>query len=223
VFLLDEPLSNLDAALRGEMRAELTRLHARLRVATLYVTHDQVEAMTMGDRIGVMCDGRLQQVDVPETIYDHPVNLFVATFIGSPKMNIIPGRVVERGVNTVLECLGKRFGIRDVLAAPSTSDILLGVRPEDVHWLPVEDARSSDAISGVVEVVEPMGAEAFVTVLCNGERIKARFPSRSGIQVGDAVDLAFAAERMQIFDAQTSVNLKVRQAGPKYAEKEEAV
>ncbi|HSY41134.1 MAG TPA: ABC transporter ATP-binding protein, partial [Polyangia bacterium] len=136
VFLMDEPLSNLDAALRVQMRMELGQLHKRFGVTTVYVTHDQVEAMTMGDRIAVMSDGRLQQVDTPEALYDNPATLFVATFIGSPKMNVVQGRLTtDRDDSVVVECLDVRLPVdRTRLLSGSRADVLLGIRPEDIAW-----------------------------------------------------------------------------------------
>jgi ABC-type sugar transport system ATPase subunit len=207
VFLLDEPLSNLDAALRTEMRAELTRLHTTLGVATLYVTHDQVEAMTMGDRIGVMRDGRLQQAGPPQEIYDSPANKFVATFIGSPRMNIVAGRYIA--TENCIECFGKRFDVPPLATNGSAHEVEVGVRPEDVHWVTDESASDAPTVSATVELVEPLGTEAYLTVVVDDVRLRVRVPPRSEIRAGDRVRLRFDTTRMHIFDAQSSLNLRV--------------
>src|SRR5438067_7250288 len=139
VLLMDEPLSNLDAGLRVQMRAALSRHHQRFRVTTVYVTHDQVEAMTMGDRIAVMNAGRLQQVDAPETLYDNPANLFVAGFIGSPPMNFVPGRLTEPQGQAAVEFLGVRASLSAgsrLTAGASDGEVTVGIRPEDLMWRP---------------------------------------------------------------------------------------
>jgi multiple sugar transport system ATP-binding protein len=207
VFLLDEPLSNLDAALRTEMRAELTRLHARLGVATLYVTHDQVEAMTMGDRIGVMRDGQLQQAGPPQEIYDAPANKFVATFIGSPRMNIVPGRYLAS--ESRIDCLGTRFDIDPLPTHRDAREVEVGLRPEDIHWVTGEAASDAETLFARVELIEPLGTEAYLTVLVDDVRLRVRVPSRSGIRAGDDVQLKFDTGRMHIFDAESSLNLRV--------------
>src|SRR2546423_10043802 len=135
VFLMDEPLSNLDAGLRVQMRAELSRLHERFRVTTVYVTHDQVEAMTMGDRIAVMNSGRLQQVDAPETLYDNPANMFVAGFIGSPRINFLPGRLTTAQGAATVEFLGVKTSLSaraKLTADASDGEVTVGLRPEDL-------------------------------------------------------------------------------------------
>ncbi len=134
---MDEPLSNLDAALRVQMRVELSRLHDRFRVTTVYVTHDQVEAMTMGDRIAVMNGGRLQQADTPEALYERPANLFVAGFIGSPKMNLVPARVSSAGGRAAVDWLGQAVALdgelADAVARVEHGEVVVGLRPEDLR------------------------------------------------------------------------------------------
>jgi multiple sugar transport system ATP-binding protein len=208
VFLMDEPLSNLDAALRVQMRAELGHLHERFGVTTVYVTHDQVEAMTMGDRIAVMLDGRLQQVDTPETLYDDPATLFVATFIGSPKMNVARGRLTSGAAGEpVVECLGMKIPVDPArLLADVRGDVLVGIRPEDLLWKAAAAGRSHTC-AGEVDFVEPMGHEAFVTVRVGDESLVARFPPRSGIGVRDSVELALDPERIHLFDVDTKVSV----------------
>ena len=219
VFLMDEPLSNLDAGLRVQMRAELSRLHERFRVTTVYVTHDQVEAMTMGDRIAVMNSGRLQQVDAPETLYDNPANVFVAGFIGSPRMNFVPGRLATSDGETSVTFLGitTPLGAGSLLTADAESgDVTVGIRPEDLMWGPAAGADSTVRLSAEVDVVEPMGHEAYVTAVCAGETVTSRFPPRSGVRTRERVELALNPARLHLFDAQSGITILQRPlaAGP---------
>ena len=166
-FLMDEPLSNLDAKLRVEMRAYLATLHQRLQTTTLYVTHDQTEAMTMGDRVAVMHRGRLQQVDVPQRLYDHPVNLFVASFIGSPAMNlraVVAGRAGRRRLRRVRAgasppsrrpCWRRRPGLRGYIGKP----VIVGLRPEDIEDATFVPSANGSTLDVDVSLAEPMGAE----------------------------------------------------------------
>ena len=208
VFLMDEPLSNLDAALRVQMRTELGHLHRQFDVTTVYVTHDQIEAMTMGDRIAVMLDGRLQQVDTPEVLYESPATLFVATFIGSPKMNIVRGRLTTAGDGgTAVECLGLTVPVDAArLGSAHAGDVLVGVRPEDIAW---SRAAGADGLrlEGEVDLVEPMGHEAFVRVRVSDEDIVTRFPPRSGVRSRDTVELTLDPGRIHLFDPETQVSL----------------
>ena len=204
VFLMDEPLSNLDAGLRVQMRAELSRLHQRFRVTTLYVTHDQVEAMTMGDRIAVMNLGRLQQVDTPETLYDRPANMFVAGFIGSPRMNFVPGRLTTAQGKPAIEFLGAQttlVGGARLTGDSERGDVMVGIRPEDLVWKRTAPPENTLAIAADVDVVEPMGHEAYVTAVCAGETVTSRFPPRSGVRTRDRVELALDPARLHLFDA----------------------
>jgi len=152
VFLLDEPLSNLDAKLRVQMRAELKRLHQRLEITTIYVTHDQVEAMTLGDRIAVMSAGRLQQLGAPQDVYDNPANVFVAGFIGSPPMNLLQG-VVRDGHVEAGDLTFAREGLEG-------GDVVVGIRPEGLR--PVGEADPGPGLAVHVDVVEPLGDEVLV-------------------------------------------------------------
>ena len=165
-FLMDEPLSNLDAKLRVEMRAYLATLHQRLQTTTLYVTHDQTEAMTMGDRVAVMHRGRLQQVDVPQRLYDHPVNLFVASFIGSPAMNLLQSSLAERDGGVYAEfgpvrlrlpgtVLAARPGLRGYVGKP----VIVGLRPEDIEDATFVPSANGSTLDVDVSLAEPMGAE----------------------------------------------------------------
>ena len=202
VFLMDEPLSNLDAALRVQMRTELSHLHERFVVTTVYVTHDQIEAMTMGDRIAVMNDGRLQQVDTPEAIYDNPATLFVATFIGAPKMNILKGRLTADGS---VEFLGLTVPLdRARLIEPNAPDVWVGIRPEDVAERAVGGEPS---FAAEVDLVEPMGHEVFVRVRIGDEELVTRFPPRSGLRPRERVELTVDPARIHLFDTTTQASL----------------
>jgi ABC-type sugar transport system ATPase subunit len=174
-FLLDEPLSNLDAKLRAELRAELKRLHGRLRTTMVYVTHDQVEAMTLGDRIAVMHRGRLQQVDTPEQVYRLPCNLFVARFVGSPAMNLLPGTVIGRG-----------------------EDVIVGVRPEILR--PAGELPDGLPLELVAEVVEPLGSDVFVHGRMAAEAVVARLPGNVRVRPGDRLPLAVDRAELHLFD-----------------------
>ena len=213
VFLMDEPLSNLDAGLRVQMRAELSRLHERFRVTTMYVTHDQVEAMTMGDRIAVMNGGRLQQVDAPETLYDNPANLFVAGFIGSPRMNFIKGELTTSGGKSAVRFMGATVPLSSssrLIGDTADGGVTVGVRPEDMMWRKAAGPDSSLTFSAEVDVVEPMGHEAYVTALCAGETVTSRFPPRSGVRTRERVDLALNPARLHLFDARTGESILQR-------------
>src|SRR6266568_5669390 len=213
VFLMDEPLSNLDAGLRVQMRAELSRLHQRFRVTTVYVTHDQVEAMTMGDRIAVMNSGLLQQVDAPETLYDNPVNKFVAGFIGSPRMNFVTGRLASSDGRASVTFLGitTPLGTGSRLAAGAADgDVTVGIRPEDLMWRPAAGPDCTLTLNAEVDGVEPMGHEAYVTALCAGETVTSRFPPRSGVRTREMVELALNPARLHLFDASTGESILQR-------------
>jgi multiple sugar transport system ATP-binding protein len=206
VFLMDEPLSNLDASLRVQMRSELGRLHERFKVTTIYVTHDQTEAMTMGDRIAVMSEGRLLQADTPDTIYENPANLFVATFIGSPKMNIVPARLTGEASAPVVELLETKVSLdpRRFLANAARGEVLAGIRPEDLTWSPRPGGQH---IRASVELVEPMGYEAYVTARAGDAELIARFPPRSGVAVHQTVELGFDPDRLHLFDRESGDSL----------------
>jgi multiple sugar transport system ATP-binding protein len=213
VFLMDEPLSNLDAALRVQMRTELARLHERLGITTVYVTHDQVEAMTMGTRIALMCDGVLQQIDAPEILYARPRNLFVAGFIGSPKMNLVPGRVTSTDGDVAIEWLGMRMGLQgepaEVAKSLNRGDLIVGLRPEDLRLGRETHPATAIRIRGLAEVVEPLGPETLVTTVVDGIRLVARFPPRSGVEPGDEVELALDPTHLHLFDRESGLSLLV--------------
>ena len=215
-FLLDEPLSNLDAKLRVAMRAELKRLHQRLEITTIHVTHDQVEAMTLGDRIAVMNEGALQQLGDPQDVYDRPANLFVAGFIGSPPMNMLRG-VVSHGRIEAGDLAVERPSLAD-------GEVVVGVRPE--AFLIAPDGAASTELT--VEIVEPLGDEVLVHGSIGGEparsgaeldeellplergsraRITARLDPSARPSPGDRLPLRVAPERVYVFDARTGVSL----------------
>jgi multiple sugar transport system ATP-binding protein len=217
VFLMDEPLSNLDAALRVQMRAELIRLHNRLEsTTTVYVTHDQVEALTMGDRVAVLKDGILLQVDSATDLYEYPESVFVGEFIGSPKMNILAGTLEVSGDAVVVECLGVRTTLSSKIAGRLEADVaagpvLVGIRPHDLH-LAGEPGSGSDRLKGVIDISEHTGTEVFATVDIADKRVIARLPRSPQPQHGQAVELAFNPERLLLFDAATQRSLLGRES-----------
>ena len=193
VFLLDEPLSNLDAQLRTDTRAEIKRLHAEFATTTLYVTHDQVEAMTLSDRIAVMKDGELQQVGTPEEIYRAPANRFVAGFVGNPGMNFVAGRVEEGSVHLP----GMRLRLPEI---PFSGDVLVGIRPEDIE-LAVDGPK--DGAFGEVYAVELLGADALVVLTWAGTRVTARGPSSFRAAPGERIGIRFSREHVLLFNPTT--------------------
>jgi multiple sugar transport system ATP-binding protein len=197
VFLFDEPLSNLDAKLRVEMRTELLKLHRELKATAVYVTHDQEEAMTMGDQIVVMESGVIQQQGAPREIYFHPRNLFVAGFIGSPAMNMIDGRL-ENG-----DFISTHVRIPMGLSGPDR-EVVLGVRPEDIH-LPqaLRQERATPPITAQVEVIELLGSRAIVPLRLSNQAMKAVIDERflNQLTEGESVQLVFDRERLHLFDA----------------------
>ncbi|CAN5514543.1 sn-glycerol-3-phosphate ABC transporter ATP-binding protein UgpC [soil metagenome] len=209
VFLFDEPLSNLDAKLRVQMRNEISKLHARLRTTMIYVTHDQVEAMTMGDRIVVMKDGVIQQVDDPITLYDSPKNKFVAGFIGSPPMNFLDGSLEEAdGVMYFNE--GKvRIRIPEekaakLRAANVSGPLTMGIRPEDfydTHFVRTDDRSEMETINARVEIVEPMGAETYVYLTTGKSPIVARVDAHVKAEIDENKDLLVNARKAHFFQS----------------------
>lgn len=207
VFLFDEPLSNLDAKLRVNMRAELIKLHERLSATMIYVTHDQVEAMTMGDRIVVMRNGFIQQVDAPMEVYNQPVNQFVAGFIGSPPMNFLDARIVQDNGTLQIDFHGTRLPLpahKAKQAEPYTNkDVVLGVRPEDI--LPEDPGQGKNLVSvqATVEVVEPLGAEIVLELSSQGQTFTARVDPQTRARMHDDIPVYFNMERCHLFDRQT--------------------
>ncbi|MGG4132259.1 sn-glycerol-3-phosphate ABC transporter ATP-binding protein UgpC [Paenibacillus illinoisensis] len=215
VFLMDEPLSNLDAKLRGQMRAEITKLMKRLETTCIYVTHDQIEAMTMGDRIVVMKDGIIQQAASPEELYNLPSNLFVAGFIGSPTMNFISGKLVEQGKALRFTAPGVDVeipqGKAQVLRTRKYIDkeVILGVRPEDIHEEPVFlEASPNSVFSTHVDVTENLGHEMLLYLSGVGnDTTIARVDGRSTTRDGSTVKMAIDMNKVHIFDKETELNL----------------
>ena len=211
VFLFDEPLSNLDAKLRTSMRSELIKLHKRLNATIVYVTHDQVEAMTMGEIVVVMKDGVIQQQGAPLDIYRDPANLFVAEFIGSPAMNFLPGSF-DGGSGEAVLCEGRvrlrlDEGLARALAAAGRNDrLVFGVRPEHLHVDGTGDTGT--AIDAVVEVVEPLGAETIVEVDLGGEAVTARLKGEHLPSVGSPLRLQVQPRSIYAFDADSGQRLR---------------
>jgi multiple sugar transport system ATP-binding protein len=204
VFLLDEPLSNLDAKLRASTRAEIARLHRTLGTTMIYVTHDQVEAMTLGQRIVVLDRGIIQQIDAPMHIYERPVNLFVAGFLGNPAMNFFRGRL-RQADGLVLEGDGAQLRL-PAFKAQAEHEIVAGVRPEDLHV--VEGAAASGGLSGTVELLESIGSEAFIHATSGGWKLIARASPYNLPAVGARITLQPAPDRIHFFDAQTGRRLE---------------
>lgn len=214
VFLLDEPLSNLDAKLRAQMRTEISKLHKRLGTTFIYVTHDQTEAMTMGDRIVVMKDGIIQQVDTPQNLYDVPVNEFVAGFMGSPQMNFVDAKI-NKGAKGFTADFGKYSLLipadkakPDVLDAYVGKEVVLGIRPEDVHdeveFLEEHPEYIADA---QVDVTELMGAETYLYLTCQGNNLTARVDPTSTAKTNDSIKIAFNMEKCHLFDKDTEITI----------------
>ncbi|HBT66046.1 MAG TPA: sugar ABC transporter ATP-binding protein [Ruminococcaceae bacterium] len=220
VFLMDEPLSNLDAKLRVQMRSELGKLHHRMQTTTIYVTHDQTEAMTMADRIVVMKDGLIQQVDSPQTLYDLPVNMFVAGFIGSPQMNFIDSVLLKKGDDLFVEfgsedtktTRGTKYQIKlpasknakGVLDEYIDKEIIVGIRPEDVHDEPrYLEAMPDCIIKADIEVTEKMGSETYLYFNTEGYSFTARVEPTSVARPGDKIDVVIDNNKIHIFDKET--------------------
>jgi multiple sugar transport system ATP-binding protein len=217
VFLFDEPLSNLDAKLRVEMRAELNKLHHRLETTMIYVTHDQIEAMTLGDRICVMNDGELQQVAPPLEIYDRPVNRFVAGFIGTPPMNFLDGSLVaENGRLYFDEGTGRVVlpeRIKSVVGDRAGQKATLGIRPETIVPRSAAPNASVDSLLSVnVNVVEPLGDDQLLYLSTDRHDIVAKVDSHVPTEVGQQIEIALDVERSHVFDAETGANLTVAPA-----------
>ena len=203
VFLFDEPLSNLDAKLRVQMRIEIKALHQRLKTTTIYVTHDQIEAMTMADRIVVMHDGIVEQVGTPLELYDHPSNLFVAGFIGSPAMNFIEGTLRRDGGAPVLEAKGGRLALPASTPGADGQKVTLGIRPEHLSI----SATGPASLDAVVEVVEPTGADTHVVAIAFGQQVQAVFTERHAFAPGARVALCPRAEAIHLCDTASGRHL----------------
>ena len=193
VFLFDEPLSNLDAKLRVQMRTEIKELHQRLRTTTVYVTHDQVEAMTMADKIVVLQDGRIEQIGAPLELFDRPANAFVAGFIGSPSMNLLQGKVAPGGA---VEVNGLRLAVAGDHAVGNGETVLFGIRPEHLELSP-------EGFPARISVVEPTGSETLVFLRFGESEIVALFRERHDFRPGDTVHLRPRADQVHLFNAET--------------------
>ena len=237
-FLMDEPLSNLDAKLRVQMRAELSRLHDRLKTTTVYVTHDQVEAMTLGHRVAVLKDGVLQQVDAPQNLYHHPANLFVAAFMGSPPMNLVEAQIASNQVH--FAGFSIPVGSRPGLERLNGGTVILGIRPSDMEDCSVWDGEQLPVIEVEAEVTEELGSEVNVIFVVDApplltedtiaaasdegdidampliadaqerSRFCARVDSRSTCQPGDRIRLSLDPQRFHFFDPETGLAIAAR-------------
>ena len=217
VFLMDEPLSNLDAKLRNQMRAEIIKLRQRINTTFIYVTHDQTEAMTLGDRIVIMKDGFIQQIGTPQEVFDHPKNIFVAGFIGMPQMNFFDAKLEKDGDGYVVQCQGAAIKPADKIQAAlkaahvPAKDVILGIRPEHVSFAATPAA---DTVSGTVDVSEMMGSEVHLHVNASGKDVVLRVPTtdlpeehRGGIRFGTEVNFTFRTDLIHLFDPETECNL----------------
>jgi multiple sugar transport system ATP-binding protein len=202
VFLFDEPLSNLDAKLRVAMRAEIKALHQRLKTTTVYVTHDQIEAMTMADRIVVMHEGIIEQIGTPLQLYDRPCNLFVAQFIGSPAMNVIAGALRGSGSATFVEATGTRWPVPAQIGGSEGQAVHYGIRPGDIHLSP-----TGQGIEAKVIVVEPTGAETELLLQVGESQIVVVIHGRAAAQPDETVHLVIDTDKAHVFDSASGKRL----------------
>ena len=215
VFLMDEPLSNLDAKLRVQMRIEISKIHQRLGATIIYVTHDQTEAMTLGTRIVVMKDGVVQQVDTPQNLYQKPGNLFVAGFMGSPQMNFLDAVISEKGGNVIATIGGEHEVIVPAAKAKVLKDkgyvgkkVVLGIRPEDIHDSQMFlETSPSKPMNSVVKVYELLGAEVFLYFDVAGTQVTARVGSGTELRSGDKASFTFDMSKIHIFDKETELTI----------------
>jgi len=211
-FLFDEPLSNLDAKMRVQMRTEIHKLHIRLQTTVIYVTHDQVEAMTMGDRIAVMKQGVLQQLADPITIYDHPVNKFVAGFIGSPPMNFMQGRIIKKNGRFYFDEGKIKVKIveemNDRIAPYTGKEVIFGIRSEDIYdKLFVSEAPPENIVRVTCEVVEPMGSEVYLHLNTGRHTFVARVGAHDKPEVNTDIDVVFDMSKVHFFDKDTELTI----------------
>ena len=202
VFLFDEPLSNLDAKLRVQMRSEIKQLHQRLKTTTIYVTHDQIEAMTMADRIVVMRDGYVEQIGSPLELYDRPANLFVAGFIGSPGMNFIAGKVSDDDKSVFITEGGARLPLPNGYALSGGQSLIYGIRPENL-------SIGTAGVNATVSLIEPTGAETQITALVGETPITASIRDRFDFRSGDIVSLHFTLSSVHLFDAERGKRIPI--------------
>ncbi len=215
VFLFDEPLSNLDAKFRVQMRTEISKLHQKLGATMIYVTHDQVEAMTMGDRIVVMKDGIIQQIDTPLNLYNFPQNKFVAGFIGSPSMNFLEGKIIhEDGLKFIENNNGLRLSIpqeyHDKLKNYVGKDVILGIRPEHIYDPVYTQVPSGEKVNVFVDVVEPMGNEIYLYFATATAQCVARIPAHEEPQTGIYKELVIDVKKAHFFDKDTEESILYR-------------
>ncbi|RLF65740.1 MAG: glycerol-3-phosphate ABC transporter ATP-binding protein, partial [Thermoplasmata archaeon] len=211
VFLMDEPLSNLDAKLRVRMRSELKRLQRTLGVTTIYVTHDQVEAMTMGDKIAILNNGRLQQVGSPDDVYNKPKNLFVAGFIGSPPMNFVDATLVEKDNNIWIDFGDFRLKLPDDMAEVIRSsnyvgkEVIFGIRPEDIYDALFAQVKipGENMVKGRIDIVEPLGNVNIVHFTIGRVHFVGQFSRESKVREGMQMDIVFDMTKIHIFDKKT--------------------
>ena len=211
VFLFDEPLSNLDAKFRVQMRTEIKKLHQRLQTTMLYVTHDQIEAMTMGERIAVIKDGTIQQLSAPSVLYYQPVNKFVAGFIGSPPMNFFKGRIVLQNKNLYFQGNGILSKVSTLhiskLNSKEGEEITLGIRPEDIYLGISSLIKEESPVRSKLEIIEPMGADTFLSFSAGKDNFNVRVESAQVApekpRIGEDIDLIFNSERCHYFDPQS--------------------
>jgi len=211
VFLFDEPLSNLDAKMRVQMRMEISKLHTRLETTMIYVTHDQIEAMTMGDRICVMKDGVIQQVDTPLNIYDHPANTFIAGFIGTPPMNIFRGNITQDSEKLIFNDMNMKLVLPESWKSEAerfiNKEILFGIRPEDIGSERAELLKDVQHIRAKIEVIEPMGAETYLyldVTTDNGVSCISRVNAHKQTKVGEMLSFPILVSNAHLFDPETT-------------------
>lgn len=211
VFLFDEPLSNLDAKLRVQMRTEISKLHQKLEATMIYVTHDQTEAMTMGDKIVVLKDGIVQQIDTPLNLYYRPINKFVAGFIGSPAMNFITGKIVlSNGLKFISDKNGFLFAIKEnqsLLEKYIEKRVIVGIRPEDFYPSSISQNNDLEKVNVNIEVVEPMGNETFVYFLLDNVQFVARINSAVNVKSGNRFELTFNPAKIHLFDIESELRI----------------
>jgi multiple sugar transport system ATP-binding protein len=207
-FLMDEPLSNLDAKMRVQTRAELIRLHRELGTTFIYVTHDQVEAMTMGERIAVMQAGRLQQVGAPQDVYDRPANLFVAEFIGSPAMNFFEAGLADDGTLRMADATIKLSALQLTALRANTGRVIVGIRPEHLVLQQTDETWYAATFEGKVDLVESLGNELHVIVALAHGSVVVRVPSFVRVDVGGSLRLGVMAEHLHFFDKSTGERIQ---------------
>ncbi len=201
VFLFDEPLSNLDAKLRVDMRTQIKRLHEMLQITTVYVTHDQVEAMTLADRIVILRDGIIEQQGTPIEVYTSPSNRFIGEFIGSPQMNILKGTLTRSASESVVEIGEQKITVPDS-SSVKIGEVLLGIRPEHL-----EITRDQSVITGTVDVIEPLGSDTMVLCKISDQEFSARIPADFPVSRGQVINFSVDPRRLHLFDVDTGLRL----------------